>query len=141
MKNKNFWVGIVIAIVIVALYKCVPSTKPKQDQTEEASLTLLDLNYTKATSAKSLPDTSFSIYKKVGDDQFEEKQVKLADYKGKPVILHFWATWCSPCVMELPKYDAFASKNQTIHHIAVASENQTSHFIAAFYKQKSIKNL
>lgn len=37
----------------------------------------------------------------------EEKPVKLSDFKGKKVILNFWATWCPPCRTEMPYMEKY----------------------------------
>jgi thiol-disulfide isomerase/thioredoxin len=37
-------------------------------------------------------------------------QLAMASLRGKPLVLNFWATWCPPCVEEMPMLDAFAQQ-------------------------------
>ena len=51
----------------------------------------------------------------------DEKTYTLADYKGKPLIVNFWATWCPPCRKEIPSMNRAWSKikNEGIAMVAI----------------------
>jgi len=38
----------------------------------------------------------------------EGAPVRMSDWRGRPLLLNFWATWCGPCVVEMPLLDRFA---------------------------------
>lgn len=40
------------------------------------------------------------------------KKVSLANFKGHPVVVNFWATWCGPCKLEMPWFQEFSAKYQ-----------------------------
>ncbi|MDA0691507.1 MAG: TlpA disulfide reductase family protein [Nitrospinae bacterium] len=57
----------------------------------------------------------------------DEQTIKLSDFKGQFVVLNFWATWCVPCMQEMPELQKthLSSGNDTIKIIAInLSESQ-----------------
>ncbi|MBK5446616.1 TlpA family protein disulfide reductase [Peribacillus sp. TH16] len=60
------------------------------------------------------------------------KQVNLSDYKGKKVMLNFWATWCPPCKKEMPdmqKYSQQAGEDVVILAVNIDPENDVRAFV------------
>ena len=54
----------------------------------------------------------------------DKREISLSDYRGKPVILNFWATWCGPCRYEVPAFKAFSEKYTADDVVVIAVNTQ-----------------
>ena len=83
------------------------------------------------------------IYKEIIFKDINQKNVNLADFRGKLVILNFWATWCAPCKEEMPSLDDLQSNNNLsnlkIFPINIGQEDILKS--KSFFKKLNIKNL
>ena len=72
-----------------------------------------------------------------------QKNVNLADFKGKLIILNFWATWCAPCKEEMPSLDYLQSNsefdNLKIFPINIGQEDPSKSEL--FFQELDIQNL
>lgn len=92
-----------------------------------------------ASSATSAPQPAASTAVAVASDALpadfwtqtfdtpDGKTLKLSDHKGHPILLNFWASWCPPCVKEMPDIDRFHRdmKAQGWHVIGLAVDGPT----------------
>ncbi len=71
-------------------------------------------------------------------ETFDGKSFDLADYRGKWVVVNFWATWCAPCLKEIPEFNAFAKTHMDVQFIGLAYEEIERQDMQAFLKKVPI---
>jgi thiol-disulfide isomerase/thioredoxin len=69
--------------------------------------------------------------------------VRLSDYQGKIVVVNFWATWCRPCVQELPAMNRVAASDPDVIFLAVASTGlgDTSEKVDSFFTELALDHV
>jgi thiol-disulfide isomerase/thioredoxin len=88
-----------------------------------------------AKPPKPLPELAFN--------DADDKPLKLADYKGKAVLLNFWATWCAPCVKEMPSLDRLQAQMGKDNFVVLplSLDGPSRPKVAPFYEDKKLSHL
>jgi len=73
-------------------------------------------------------------------DSLDGKTLKLSDYRGKAVLLNFWATWCEPCKIEMPWFVDLQKKYgpQGLQVIGIAMDDAPPKDIAEFAQKMNV---
>ncbi len=54
------------------------------------------------------------------------KTVELREYLGRPTVVNFWATWCAPCVQEMPYLDAIAKNSPKLGFVGIGIDTESN---------------
>ena len=70
------------------------------------------------------------------------KKVSIASFKGKPVLLNLWATWCIPCIKEMPTLDTLASaKGDSLQLLTVSQDLKGKESVDPFFAKAGYQYL
>lgn len=71
------------------------------------------------------------------------KKLSLADFSGRPLLVNLWATWCAPCVAEMPMLDEVArsyAKDQ-LAVLTISQDTQEAAKVVSFFRDKGYKTI
>lgn len=140
MNPKFIRLIIVFAAVIIAAVVLYNVLAPEFEADAQASQSAWEYQPT-ADAAQSLqapasktPAPDFMVYDDAGNP------VKLSDFKGAPVVINFWATWCPYCTVEMPEFEtAYKASGDTVQFMmidATDGQQETKEKAAAYVKEK-----
>src|SRR6266478_3193077 len=120
---RSAWFGTVAVALLVALSAAAAA--------EEEKLKLGE--FIPESAPQPAPETGFT--------DADGKPVSFADFKGKPLVVNLWATWCQPCLKEMPSLDRLQSQLDDKLAVAAVSEDRAGAdrvgaFVAAMGVQK-----
>ena len=65
-------------------------------------------------------------------------EVRLSDFRGQPVVLNFWATWCGPCRVEIPYVNKLYDKYKAQGLVVIGVNNEDDHATVRSFAEQNI---
>ena len=109
MKNMFKWLLILLLLVGIIGGSTVLYNRLSKDYKENNNSKVTSGENTADNEALAVPDFTMLDY--------NGKEVNLSDFKGKPIVLNFWATWCYYCKEEMPEFDKAAKEYPDVQFI------------------------
>ena len=142
LKQPRFWLlawgaigaGVLLYIIFSASAKQGDNAAPSALDRDRALLTgeMADFEY--AFPPRGAPEIAFD---------HEGRSMTLADFRGRAVLVNLWATWCAPCLKELPSLDALEGElgGRRFEVVAIAADPRGPEAAQEFLDRLEIENL
>jgi thiol-disulfide isomerase/thioredoxin len=129
--DRDFLLGRRLLLAAVPAFFAAPALAklgPELLKDSVAKFTLLK-------EPKPLPELAFT--------DAEDKPLTLAGFKGKTVLLNFWATWCAPCVKEMPSLNKLQAEmgKEKFAVLPLSLDGPSRPKVAPFYADRKLDHL
>ena len=128
--------ALLVALALIALAACQKPAPQAQNEAEPAAEAGPVKGLDTSHKGKPAPDTIFN--------DPDGGDISLADFKGNPVLVNLWATWCAPCVKELPTLGKLAASHRVdgqLGVIAVSQDFGPQPSVTAFLAKLKVQDL
>ena len=140
--NRDFFIGmgagIVITIFIILLlvfYYAFSWWLPGGNVLSKKKDSVRGKSLESRLEAPSFPSTTLAEYD-WAVKSLDGQDFKMADAKGKVVFLNFWATWCPPCVAEMPSIQRLHEKLKDEEVVFLCISNEEASKVSRFVREK-----
>jgi len=131
MRNRT--AVIFAAIAILAVGGCGRKAPEQQQQQQAQASDEPEKGVSRSHAGESMPDAKLF--------NADEDKAALSEAAGKPLLVNLWASWCGPCVKELPTLDALSRQSGAPKIIAVSEDIGERPSVEAFLENHGIKDL
>jgi thiol-disulfide isomerase/thioredoxin len=124
---------LLIAGAGLALVSCNKASQPTANQGSAAS---------SVPSGKGVDRTHKGAKAKLSFNDPKGVETNLSEFAGKPTLVNLWASWCAPCIKELPTLDRLAkSEDGKLNVIAISQDDAPHASVVAFLQIHKIATL
>jgi thiol-disulfide isomerase/thioredoxin len=127
--------------VVAALLAMAGCSRAPSSAGEAAPATVVDAA---APVEQVAPDTTPPVavqsaeYPQLDVATIDGGRYVLSAQRGKWVVVNFWATWCAPCIKEMPELSAMHSLRSNVEVVGLAYEDTTAQELTAFLAQRPV---
>ncbi|HYX47087.1 MAG TPA: TlpA disulfide reductase family protein [Sphingomicrobium sp.] len=125
---------LLIAGAGLALLSCNKASQPTANQGSAVSSQPTGKGVDRTHKGTSAPKIAFNDSK--------GSETTLAAFAGKPTLVNLWASWCAPCIKELPTLDSLAkSEGSKLNVVAISQDDAPHASVVAFLQAHKIATL